>query len=108
LLAVVLDKAQFWQRWAGTPMNARRTLVLNRVLDCMSFYWNLTPITQLPLAAVRALSMHGWFTYSFNWNLTPITLDGLQDLGANVSPRFGRGKFSGTELLSFRGHDGSP
>ncbi len=23
------------QRWAGTPMNARRTLVLNRVLDGM-------------------------------------------------------------------------
>ena len=35
LLAGVLDKAQFWQRWAGTPMNARQTLVLNRVLDGM-------------------------------------------------------------------------
>jgi len=34
-LAGVLDKAQFWQRWAGTPMNARQTLVLNRVLDGM-------------------------------------------------------------------------
>ena len=33
LLAGVLDKAQFWQRWAGMPMNARQTLVLNRVLD---------------------------------------------------------------------------
>ncbi|RYX91912.1 MAG: Fic family protein [Comamonadaceae bacterium] len=33
LLAGVLEKAQFWQRWAGTPMNARQTLVLNRVLD---------------------------------------------------------------------------
>lgn len=32
-LAGVLDKAQFWQRWAGTPMNARQTQVLNRVLD---------------------------------------------------------------------------
>ena len=32
-LAGVLDKAQFWQRWAGTPMNTRQTLVLNRVLD---------------------------------------------------------------------------
>jgi Fic family protein len=32
-LAGVLDKAQFWQRWAGTPLNARQTLVLNRVLD---------------------------------------------------------------------------
>ena len=35
LLAGVLDKAQFWQRWAGTPMNARQTLVLNKVLDGM-------------------------------------------------------------------------
>ena len=34
-LAGVLDKAQFWKRWAGTPMNARQTLVLNRVLDGM-------------------------------------------------------------------------
>jgi len=33
LLAGVLSKSQFWQRWAGTPMNARQTLVLNRVLD---------------------------------------------------------------------------
>jgi hypothetical protein len=33
LLAGVLIKTQFWQRWAGTPMNARQTLVLNRVLD---------------------------------------------------------------------------
>ncbi|WP_138512916.1 Fic family protein [Rhodoferax bucti] len=35
LLGGVLDKAQFWQRWAGTPMNARQTLVLNKVLDGM-------------------------------------------------------------------------
>jgi Fic family protein len=35
LLAGVLLKSQFWQRWAGTPMNARQTLVLNRVLDGM-------------------------------------------------------------------------
>ncbi len=35
LLAGVLDKARFWQRWAGTPMNERQTLVLNRVLDGM-------------------------------------------------------------------------
>ena len=35
LLAGVLNKAQFWQRWAGTPMNARQTLVLNKVLDGM-------------------------------------------------------------------------
>lgn len=33
LLAVLLDKSQFWQRWAGTPMNPRQTLVLNHVLD---------------------------------------------------------------------------
>ncbi|MBP6276632.1 MAG: Fic family protein [Limnohabitans sp.] len=35
LLVGVLDKAKFWQRWADTPMNARQTLVLNRVLDGM-------------------------------------------------------------------------
>jgi Fic family protein len=34
-LVGVLDKAQFWQRWAGSPMNPRQTLVLNRVLDGM-------------------------------------------------------------------------
>lgn len=34
-LAGVLGKAQFWQRWAGTPMNARQALVLNKVLDGM-------------------------------------------------------------------------
>ena len=33
VLAGVLDKARFWQRWAGTPMNARQTQVLSRVLD---------------------------------------------------------------------------
>jgi Fic family protein len=32
-LAGVLDKAQFWQRWADTPMNERQTKVLNRVLN---------------------------------------------------------------------------
>lgn len=35
LLIGVLDKAQFWQRWAGTPLNARQTLVLNCMLDGM-------------------------------------------------------------------------
>ena len=35
LLAGVLYNAPFWQREAGTPMNARQTLVLNRVLDGM-------------------------------------------------------------------------
>ncbi len=34
-LAGVLGKAQFWQHWAGTPMNERQTQVLNRVLDGM-------------------------------------------------------------------------
>lgn len=35
MLADVLDKAPFWQRWAGTPLNERQTLVLNRVIDGM-------------------------------------------------------------------------
>ena len=35
LLAGVLDKAQFWQRWAGTPLNARQISVLDRALDGM-------------------------------------------------------------------------
>jgi hypothetical protein len=43
LLAGVLDKAQFWRRWAGTLINARRTLVLER----MRFNWNPTPITPI-------------------------------------------------------------
>lgn len=30
---VVLVKARFWQHWGATPMNARQTKVLNRVLD---------------------------------------------------------------------------
>ena len=29
----VLIKARFWQRWAGTPMNARQSKLLNRLLD---------------------------------------------------------------------------
>jgi Fic family protein len=33
LLASVLGKAQFWQRWAGTPMNERQIKVVNRLLD---------------------------------------------------------------------------
>ena len=32
-LARVLDKAQFWQRWAGTPLNKRQISMLNRLLD---------------------------------------------------------------------------
>ena len=33
--AVGLEKAQFWQRSAGTPMGARQIRVLNHVLDGM-------------------------------------------------------------------------
>ena len=33
LLAGLLDKARFWQRWTGTPMSERQIKVLNRVLD---------------------------------------------------------------------------
>ena len=33
MLAGVLTKSQFWQRWAGKPMNTRQTLVLNYMLD---------------------------------------------------------------------------
>ncbi len=32
-LAAVLGKAQFWQRWAGTPLNERQIGMINRVLD---------------------------------------------------------------------------
>lgn len=32
-LAAVLAKARFWQRWAGTPMNARQIKLLNLLLD---------------------------------------------------------------------------
>ncbi|NDP40306.1 MAG: Fic family protein [Rhodoferax sp.] len=32
-LAAVLGKAQFWQRWAGTPMNERQIKLINRLLD---------------------------------------------------------------------------
>ncbi len=32
-LASVLGKAQFWQRWAGTPLNERQISLLNRLLD---------------------------------------------------------------------------
>ena len=32
-LARVLGKAQFWQRWAGTPLNERQISMLNRLLD---------------------------------------------------------------------------
>lgn len=39
-LATVLAKARFWQRWAGTPLNARQIKLLNRLLD--SFEGKLT------------------------------------------------------------------
>lgn len=32
-LDAVLNKARFWQHWAGTPLNERQVKVLNRVLD---------------------------------------------------------------------------
>jgi Fic family protein len=35
LLTGVLDKAKFWQRWSGIPLNPRQTLVINRLLDGM-------------------------------------------------------------------------
>lgn len=32
-LSAVLTKADFWQRWAGTPLNPRQIKLLNRLLD---------------------------------------------------------------------------
>jgi Fic family protein len=32
-LSVVLTKARFWQRWAGSPFNDRQVKLLNRLLD---------------------------------------------------------------------------
>ena len=32
-LDAVLVKARFWQRWAGTPLNARQVKLINRLLD---------------------------------------------------------------------------
>ena len=32
-LCAVLAKANFWQRWAATPMNARQIKLLNRLMD---------------------------------------------------------------------------
>ena len=39
-LSGVLEKANFWQRWASTPMNERQVKLLNRLLD--GFEGNLT------------------------------------------------------------------
>ena len=33
ILSVVLTKARFWQRWAGSPFNDRQIKLLNRMLD---------------------------------------------------------------------------
>ena len=33
VLAAVLTKARFWQRWAGTPLNPRQVKLLNLLLD---------------------------------------------------------------------------
>lgn len=33
ILDAVLNKARFWQHWAGTPLNERQVKVLNRALD---------------------------------------------------------------------------
>jgi len=33
VVSEVLARARFWQRWAGTPMNARQIKLLNRLLD---------------------------------------------------------------------------
>ena len=33
ILAAVLGKAQFWQRWVGTAMNDRQIKLVNRLLD---------------------------------------------------------------------------
>ena len=56
LLAGVLVKAQFWQHWAGVPMNARQTLVLNRVLDGMEGKLTNAKITNAGWAAIGKCS----------------------------------------------------
>ena len=39
-LSSVLAKAQFWQQWAGTPLNPRQSILMNKLLD--GFNGNLT------------------------------------------------------------------
>ena len=56
LLAGVLDKALFWQRWAGTPMNARQTLALNRVMDGTAGKQTNAKITNAGWAAIGKCS----------------------------------------------------
>ena len=56
LLAGVLAKAQFWQRWASTPMSARQTLVLNHVLDGMEGKLTNAVLTNAKWAAIGKCS----------------------------------------------------
>ena len=56
MLAGVLGKAQFWQRWSGVPMSARQTLGLNRVLDEMDSKLTNAKITNAGWAAIGKCS----------------------------------------------------
>ncbi|WP_372825889.1 hypothetical protein [Polaromonas sp.] len=56
MLARVLNKAQFWQRWAGTAMNLRQTGVLNSVLDGMEGKLTNAKITNAGWAAMGKCS----------------------------------------------------
>ena len=56
MLEGVLGKAQFWKRWAGVPMNARQTLVLNTVLDGMDDKLTNAKITNAGWAAIGKCS----------------------------------------------------
>ena len=56
LLAGVLSKARFWLRWAGVPMNARQTFVLNRVLDGVDGKLANAKITNAGWAAIGRCS----------------------------------------------------
>jgi len=49
-------KAQFWQRWAGTPMIARQTLVPNYVLDGMGGKLTNAKVTNAGWAAIGKCS----------------------------------------------------
>ena len=56
LLVGVLDKAQYWQRRASVPMNARQTLVQNQTLDGMEGKLTNAKITNAGWAAVCKFS----------------------------------------------------
>ena len=56
LLTGVLSKAQFWQRWAGVPVSARQTLVLNTVLDGMDDKLTNAKVTNAGWAAIGKCS----------------------------------------------------